>query len=111
MYKADEEFPTYGIYAIATLAERFPREESCYEKALMRQKQQIIGKILDVAKGDDEKKMKEQKIKAMYMVIRLIEMEIARLKQKKTDLEKGKPVLFQYESDRLPPSLSDLIHP
>lgn len=80
-------------------------------QALQRRKQHIAGKILDVAKGDEDKNIKKKKIEAMNMEIQLIELEISRLKQKKADLAKGKPVLFRYESDQLPPSLSDLIHP
>jgi len=80
-------------------------------KALMKRKQAIVGKIIDVVNGDDEQKVKEQKIKALRMEMQFIDLEIARLKQKKEELKKGKKHAHGFESGDLPPSPSDLIHP
>jgi len=80
-------------------------------QALTKRKQEIVGKIRDVLNGKDDPKIKKKKIEAMRMEIRLIDLEIARLQQKKADRAKGKAYAASRESDRLPPSLSGLIHP
>lgn len=80
-------------------------------QALIKRKHDIVGKIMAVIQGDDEQKIKEKKIEAMRMELQLIDLEIARLRQKKADQEKGKRHVQGYESDKLPPSISDLIHP
>lgn len=80
-------------------------------QALTRRKQEIIGKVFDVVQGDDDPKVKKQKVEALRMEIQLIDMEITRLKKKKAEQERSKRHIPDFESDKLPPSPSDLIHP
>lgn len=80
-------------------------------QALTKRKREIVGKIRDVLNSGDDPKIKKKKIEAMRMEIRLIDLEIARLQQKKADRATGKAYATSRESDRLPPSLSSLIHP
>lgn len=78
-------------------------------QALLKRKKEILQKMADVVNGDDEQKIKEEKIKALRMELEFIDLEIQQLLRKKREPKKAKdPAIV---NDRLPPSPSDLIQP
>nr|WP_240463443.1 FlxA-like family protein [Paenibacillus apiarius] len=80
---------------------------------LNKRKAVIAQKIVAVATGDDEQKLKEEKIKALNLEINAIDLQISQLIQKKMELEKNKndPSKAKGATDEIGPSASDLIHP
>jgi len=79
---------------------------------LMKRKVVLFQKIADVISGEDEPKVKEEKIKVIRIEINVIDLQIQQLIQKKIEMEKrGKSAVTTTGTDKLPPSPSDLIHP
>lgn len=76
---------------------------------LNKRKQAIFRKITDVINGDDNEKVKKEKIEALRLEIEFIDLQIQQLIRKKTERQRQK------QSDRaiypLPPSPSELIQP
>lgn len=78
---------------------------------LNKRKATIFQKIVDVVNGDDEQKVKDEKVKALRMEINLIDLQIQQLLKKKMEMEKQKKSAVEPGVDKLPPSPSDLIQP
>ncbi|CAH8718490.1 FlxA-like family protein [Paenibacillus thiaminolyticus] len=78
---------------------------------LNKRKAVIAEKMLAVATGDDEQKVKDEKIKALKMEMQVIDMQIQQLLKKKMEMEKKKQDPTQADEGDIGPSISELIQP
>lgn len=78
---------------------------------LNKRKAVIAEKMLAVATGDDEQKVKDEKIKALKMEMQVIDMQIQQLMKKKMEMEKQKQDPSQAAEGDIGPSISELIQP
>ncbi|MBG9795118.1 hypothetical protein ABD76_22645 [Paenibacillus dendritiformis] len=78
---------------------------------LNKRKAVIAEKMLAVATGDDEQKVKDEKIKALKMEMQVIDMQIQQLLKKKMEMEKNKQDPSKSNTGDIGPSISDLIQP
>ncbi|MDU5145115.1 MAG: FlxA-like family protein [Paenibacillus dendritiformis] len=78
---------------------------------LNKRKAVIAEKMLAVATGDDEQKVKDEKIKALKMEMQVIDMQIQQLLKKKMEMEKNKQDPSKADTGDIGPSISDLIQP
>lgn len=102
--KVSAAFPMSGITGGQTGIDR-------QIQMLNKRKEAIFQKIADVIHGDDEQKIKEEKIKALRMEINSIDLQIQQLMQKKMEMEKQKKSAVEMGEAPLSPSPSDLIQP
>lgn len=77
---------------------------------LNKRKAVIAEKMLAVATGDDEQKVKDEKIKALKMEMQVIDMQIQQLLKKKMEMEKKQQDPSQAAEGDIGPSISELIH-
>ncbi|WP_019424116.1 hypothetical protein [Paenibacillus sp. OSY-SE] len=80
---------------------------------LNKRKTIIAQKMVVVARGDDDKKLKDEKIRALTMEINAIDLQINQLIKKKMELKENKndPSKANSSTNEIGPSASDLIQP
>jgi len=78
---------------------------------LMKRKTVLFQRLNDIVNGEDDVKVKEEKVKAIRMEINLIDLQIQQLIQRKAELEKEGKSTAHAAADKLPPSPSELLAP